>query len=144
MQMTQYHYNMKLTKSGFYIGDPAYLGASPDGIVENINGDLCGILEINCPYSVANISVREACSTLDNFYCYIDENNEIKLDVNHMYYFQVQGSMAITHAQFCDIVVWTTKSMEHIMTNFDQELWVELLHRLKEFYVNHMLLAILY
>ena len=56
-KMTQYHHNMKLRKSGFYIGDPAYLGASPDGIVEDINGDLCGILEIKCPYSAANISV---------------------------------------------------------------------------------------
>ena len=34
-QMTQYHQNMKLRKSGFYIGDPAYLGASPDGILED-------------------------------------------------------------------------------------------------------------
>ena len=49
-KMTQYHHNMKLRKSGFYIGDPAYLGASPDGIIEDINGDLCGILEIKCPY----------------------------------------------------------------------------------------------
>ena len=88
-KMTQYHHNMKQRKSGFYISDPGYLGASPDGIVEDINGDLCGILEIKCPYSAANISVREACSTLDDFYCYIHENNEIKLDVNHVYYFQV-------------------------------------------------------
>ena len=111
-QMTQYHQNMKLRQSGFYIGDPAYLGASPDGILEDTNGDLCGILEIKCPYSAANISVREACSTLDDFYCYIDDDNKMKLDVSHVYYFQVQGSMAMTHAQFCDFVVWTTKSME--------------------------------
>ena len=83
-------------------------------------------------------------STLDDFYCYIDENNEIKLDVNHVYYFQVQGSMAITHARFCDFVIWTTKSMERIMINCDQELWVELLYKLKEFYFNHMLPAVLY
>ena len=102
--MTQYHYNMKVKKSGFYFGDPAYLGASPDGILEDTNGDLCGILEIKCPYSAANISVQEACSTLDDFYSYIDENNEIKLDVNHVYYFQVQGSMAITHAR-CSVFV---------------------------------------
>ena len=42
---------MKLRKSGFYIGDPAYLVASPGGILEDINGDVCGILEIKCPYS---------------------------------------------------------------------------------------------
>ena len=129
--MTQYHQNMKLRKSGFYIGDPAYLVASPDGILEDTNGDLCGILEIKCLYSAGNISVREAC-TLNDFYCYIDDDNKIKLDVSHVYYFQVQGSMAMTHAQFCDFVVWTTKSMEHIMINFDQELWIALLHKLKE------------
>ena len=107
-QMTQHHPNLKLRKSGFYIGDPAYLGASPDGILEDTNGNLFGILEIKCPYSAANLSVREACGTLDDFYCYIDDNDDIKLNVNHVYYFQVQGSLAVTNAQFCDFVIWTT------------------------------------
>ena len=34
--------------------------------------------------------------------------------------------------------------MERIMINCDQELWVELLYKLKEFYFNHMLPAVLY
>lgn len=130
-QMTQYHHSMKLRKSGFYIGNPAYLGDSPDGILEDTSGDLCGILEIKCPYFAANISVREACSTLDDFYCNINDDDKIKLDVSHVYYFPVQGSMAMTHAPFCDFVVWTTKSMERIMINSDEELWIALLHKLK-------------
>ena len=37
-----------------------------------------------------------------NFTTTYDDNNEIKVDVNHVYYFQVQGSIAITNTWFCD------------------------------------------
>lgn len=142
--ITQRYPNLQLRKSGFYIGDPAYLGASPDGVLEDTEGNLYGIIEIKCPFSAANLSVREACTMLDDFYCYTDENNDIKLNVKHKYYFQVQGTMAITNAQFCDFVVWTTKSMECIKIPFDNNVWISLLHKLKEFYLNYMLPAVLY
>ena len=35
------------------VGDPAYLGASPDGVLLNDTGSLKGIIEIKCPYSAA-------------------------------------------------------------------------------------------
>ena len=42
------HSNLKLKKSGIRIGEPPYLGASPDGILEDAKGKLSGIVEIKC------------------------------------------------------------------------------------------------
>ena len=85
--VAQRHPNLKLRKAGFYIGDPAYLGASPDGILEDSSSNLCGIIEIKCPYSAANFSVREACTTLEDFYCYIDDDENLAVHLcTYQYY----------------------------------------------------------
>ena len=39
-----------MRKSGLYIGEPSFLGASPDGIIE-MDGKCHKIIEIKCPYS---------------------------------------------------------------------------------------------
>ena len=78
-QVLQCHPNLKLRKAGIYIGNPPYLGASPDGILEDCLGNASGVIEIKCPYSAANLSVREAFAVLQDFY-----------------YFQIQGIMGIT------------------------------------------------
>lgn len=120
------------------------MGASPDGILEDHLGNLSAVLEIKCPYSAANMSVREACEVLHDFYCFIDDDGCIRLNVEHIYYFQIQGTMGITNTQFCDFIVWTPKSMERIAINFDQHVWETLLCKLKDFYLNYMLPVILY
>ena len=91
------HSNLKLKKSGICIGEPPYLGASPDGIVEDAEGKLSGIIEIKCPHSARDLTVREACDKLDNFYCYFDDN-DITLKTKHAYFYQVHGTMAIAKA----------------------------------------------
>lgn len=62
-------------KAGFYIGEPTFLGASPDGVIER--SDSLKIIEIKCPYSVRDLEVEEAC-TKSNFYCTLD-NGEFHL-----------------------------------------------------------------
>ena len=61
------HHHLKLRKAKIYIGNPPYLGASPDGILEDCLGNPAGVIEIKCPYSAANLSVREACAALQDF-----------------------------------------------------------------------------
>ena len=68
----------------------------------------------------------------------------VLLNVNHVYYFQIQGTMGITKTQFCDFIVWTSKSMECIAIDFDQLLWETLLCKLQNFYLDYMLPIILY
>ena len=95
-QLSVFYPDYKLQKTGFVVGDPAYLGESPDGVLLEGTGSLKGIIEIKCLYSAANITVQEACTMLDDFYCYIDDDNNVRLNSNHRYFYQVQGAMAIT------------------------------------------------
>ena len=132
------HSNLK--KSGIRIGEPPYLGASPDGILEGAEGKLSGIIEIKCPYSALDLTVRETCDKLDNFYCYID----IKLKTKHAYFYQVHGTMAIAKASFCHFILWTIKSIETFTITFDQVLWEEILSKLNTFYIEYMLPLIIY
>ena len=46
--LPQRHRNLKLRKAGFYIGEPGYLGASPDGVLFSSSRTEVGILEIKC------------------------------------------------------------------------------------------------
>ena len=47
-------------KAGFVIDSPAYLGASPDGIVKQEDAAV-KLIEIKCPFSARHISVKDAC-----------------------------------------------------------------------------------
>ena len=76
-----------LRKSGIFIGNPSYLGASPDGILVDESKHIVGIVEIKCPYSAAKLTIAEA---LDRFYL-SKHNDSFILDCNHIYFYQVQG-----------------------------------------------------
>jgi len=39
---------MKLRKSDFYVGNQGFLGASPDGVLEDDGNNIAGIKEIKC------------------------------------------------------------------------------------------------
>ena len=45
---------------------PSFLGASPDGLLEDHLENPSGVIEIKCPYSAANLSVREACNVFQS------------------------------------------------------------------------------
>ena len=108
-----------LRKAGFYIGDPCFIGASPDGIIER-EGNIYKIIEIKCPFSFRNSSVEEACTKKD-FYCTI-EDDLLHLKKTHFYYYQIQGVVSITGAAECDFIVWTTISMKAETISFDKAL----------------------
>ena len=117
-------------KAGFYIGEPSFLGASPDGIVEMVDG--LKIIEIKCSYSVRDMTIEEACGK-NGFYCTL-ENDLLHLNQEHVYYYQVQGTMAITGASKCDFVIWSSKSMMVETILFDRQ----------DFYYEYILPCILY
>ena len=98
-----------IRKAGFIIGSPPYLGASPDGVVER-EGITVKLIEIKCPYSARDISVKEACADC-KFFCSL-QSDKMKLKENHSFYFQVQGAMAISGVHTTDFIVWTPTSMK--------------------------------
>ena len=51
-----------------------------------------------------------------------------------MYYFQVQGQLAITGKKWCDFVVWTLKQPMYVeRIYFDENLWNDMLNNLSNF-----------
>ena len=64
-----------------------WLGASPDGVVQNDAGYI-KIVEIKCPFSKKNMTITESCT--DKAFCLNMNNNIPKLKENHPYYFQCQ------------------------------------------------------
>ena len=106
-EISKLHPNLALQTAGFCIGQPGYLVASPDGVLIDVKtGVVHGIIEIKCPYSATKLAVREACGQCTEFYCNLDDTGQISLDSsNHVYYYQVLGTMAITAASFFDFIV---------------------------------------
>ena len=108
--------NAKLTNTGLFIDtENPCLACSPDALVE-IPGaqDPLGVAEYKCPYSIAHANppktALEAAGE-KKFYCQLSPSGEVQLKENHDYYFQIQGTLAITNRQWCDFVVWTPRGI---------------------------------
>ena len=57
--LTDKHELETIRKARFYIGNPSFLGASPDGIIDKDGGDNRKIIEIKCPYSFRDLALRQ-------------------------------------------------------------------------------------
>lgn len=113
------------------------LACSPDGLVDIIGGE-GGIVEIKCPYNAAKegLDPVSAAKTMKTFFCKVSvlDSDNVELKRGHDYFYQVQGTMAITRRSWCDFVVWTPKGMSVERIAFDAELWVESKTTLQAFY----------
>ncbi|XP_066275513.1 uncharacterized protein [Branchiostoma lanceolatum] len=111
----------------------SFLGASPDAKV--CCGGQTGILEVKCPYSARNLTVKDAVLTLPNFYLSA-EGESYTLDKTHEYYFQVQGQLMVTGAPFCDFVCYCVDThVERIYP--DVQFCQDMLVKLAQFYQSH-------
>ena len=84
-EMVKYHHNFELKPTGFRINEKfPQLGASPDGFIYcDCHGQ--GILEIKCPHKYKD-----------------------GLEINHEYYYQVQGQMPVLgNRNYCDFYIWS-------------------------------------
>ncbi len=126
---------VSVCKSGFTLqADFPYLGASADGMINQTT-----VLEIKCPYSGREKTIRELIASGYEHIEYDDESN-LQLKVTSKYYCQVQGEMAIKQVNLCHFVVWTPKDMAIITVKFDDSYWYEtLLPTLQKFYENRIL-----
>ena len=95
-----------------------------------------GLLEIKCPYSMAEKDPEDMCKD-DNFYCRII-NSSLQLDKNHQYYHQVQLKLYVASdkAKWCDFCVFTLKGVcvQHICVD---DAWQEqVCPQLDEYFLN--------
>ena len=79
-----------------------FLAATPDGIVTE-NGST-GLIEIKNVLLNKNVDLKTAAKTQKSF-CLEIHSNKLRLKKNHNFHYQIQGQLAITNLQWCDLVV---------------------------------------
>lgn len=104
--------NFDIYKTGFFISmETPEVGASPDSI---FCCSCCGwaVLEVKCPYWMKDMkNLNEVVDFVrkgkkhDTFFVIVD--NELHLDVDHAYYFQIQLQMYVCKFKFCYFFVWS-------------------------------------
>ena len=134
------HREFQLCESGLHI-HPQYpnLGATPDAMVEcECHGK--GVVEVKCPYCHRDKTPSEAAMQ-DKRFCLKGDSNNLHLDENHPYYYQVQAQMHLTERRYCDFVVYTNMSegmhIERIYPNM--QFIEELIEKVTKFFVSGIL-----
>lgn len=93
--------NIVFDQCGLFIDDEHFfLGATPDALFAN------GIVELKCPISAFGMDPDEAIKAKKIKFWKI-EKNEIKVNINHDWWYQVQGQLHITKKDLCLFAVWT-------------------------------------
>ena len=132
-----------MTQSGLWVSpDYPFLGATPDAAIymyDHSETQAFGFAEVKCPYKHKEILPKEACAE-PSFCCQIVEHNgseQLQLKVNHPYYSQIQGQMAIGCRSWNNFIIYTTKGITMERIYFDKLFWEsELLPKLVSFYDN--------
>lgn len=123
---------LQVEHTGLWMDGCGYLGASPDGLI----GDNA-IIEVKCPFKYRNKVLDEELEK-DSHYILKKINNEFRLNKDHEYYHQIQGTLFITNKMLCHLMIWTPQSSVIYEVNRDEE-WAIHLGLLKEFYIQKYL-----
>ncbi|KAJ8321370.1 hypothetical protein KUTeg_001079 [Tegillarca granosa] len=84
--------NLEIVNSGLRVSkDLPFLGASPDGILKDLDGNIDRLVEFKNPSSTWRLSLKEAALILSCLK--LNENHDVSLNVNDKYYSQIQGQM---------------------------------------------------
>lgn len=89
---------------------------------EKVSASSCQLF-LDCevsPYKYRHTTVAEAC-TFNSFYCYLDDNSNIKLKTSNRYYSQIQGQMGVNVFKQCDFVIFTTKDLQIVPVTFNPQ-----------------------
>jgi len=128
---------IKVELTGLHIdADNGWLACSPDGLISDELG--LGVLEIKCVASkeYRHAKIVDIIGKMKSFCLQKNNNNEIFLKPNHIYYYQVQGQMHITQRVYCEFVVYTTADIFHQRIPYDKKFWDEkIFPKLYRFYI---------
>ena len=124
-RMMAEHVNFSVRDSGFVIHrEYPEIGASPDGVTWcDCHGE--GSLEVKCPYILRDEDITtasEGTTCLSK-----DTDGNLKLRVNHAYYYQVQCQLFVCGHAYGDFVVWTQRSCHCERIAKDDKFWEEML-----------------
>lgn len=128
------HKSVQVKQNGLFIKqDKAYTAASPDGLVDcTCCGE--GLLEIKCPFSIANSPPNQ--SNLP--YLKANKQGQVNLSKSHQYYSQVQHQMGVTRRKWCDFFVYSKHGHYLERIKFDLERWRALKSAAEYFFRKHI------
>ena len=105
-------------------------GASPDGIVDcNCCG--AGLVEVKCPFTV-----RHQPSASWNLNWLERDGSNLSLKREHQYYYQVQAQLFLCEKQYCDLVIWSEKSIVIDRIVPDAVFWSMMCRKFTSFHKN--------
>ena len=116
----------KVNISGIIVSETLpFLACSPDGVV---NDEF--LVEVKCPYTARNRVINPVSVP----YLRYDENQNLYLNPDHAYSYQVQGQMAITGKKLSHFVIYTFQDLKIIEVPYDNAMVQKMLTKLTLFY----------
>ena len=137
--------DVQLREAGFVIHPHLpWNVTTPDDLISDAskNNDAAGILRIACPRSLRNSDIEDILSD-PNFF--IEENKGVlvlKRNYHEEHFTNCQLQMGLCGASFCDIAVFVFKGMIIMRICFQKDLFVELIHKINNFYKKCSLLKL--
>ena len=121
--------------------DLFWLGASPDGVVEDMTQKHpLGLLEIKCPYTHRNSNVEKL---VEEKSFYIGKNTDgqyfLKKYHNFGYYTQVQLAMGLSGVSWCHFVVYVYDGIIIVNVEFDEQHFESVVNKVNTFYKDYYL-----
>lgn len=114
-----------------------WLGCSPDAKI--VHGNIFGIGESKCPEQHKYCDIYDVSQTSETFMLFVNEQNKLDLRKTHSTYFQIQCQLAVTGAHFCDLVVYTFKSLAIIRIMYDDIFWNDVVTKVGDMYFKYIL-----
>ncbi|XP_074107794.1 uncharacterized protein LOC141533037 [Cotesia typhae] len=130
--------SMEVVQCGLVISElNPWLGCSPDGIVFENNKPF-KLIEIKCPKEGKRKGIED---TVKSIKWLTEEHGEVTLKSKHMYYAQIQISMAILNLSSTDFIIYSSfdKNIKIIPVSFNEKFTKHLLITLKKVYFKKMI-----
>lgn len=109
-----------------------YLRASPDGIR---SCSCCKkVLAVKSKFTKRSLLPAVAAEE----HLIKGSNGQITLKRETKWNYQIQGQMACTGIDICDLIIYTNKGILVVPVSFDRALWETMVIKLRAFYVSHM------
>ena len=128
------HKNLNVSTCGlFVLRKHPFIGASPDALIScNCCGD--GLLEIKCPFSIADKSPCDANLP----YLKKDSMGSLKLQQNNSYYSQIQAQLGVCGKKWCDFFVYTRHGFYLERVTFNENWWTNLQLAAEFFFIHYV------
>ena len=119
--------------------DQPFLAASPDGIILTEKA----LLEVKCPFSCKSKAILDRETMISNVpYLQFDDNGNVELKRQDVYYTQVQVSMYVLGFDKCYFFVYSSKDSLLIAIERNNSFLNQLIPKIESFYFKFFLPAL--